>query len=404
MKGKGDKDQDGLVHLDELYEYVYQNVSREARKRGGAMQPVRKGSVKGQIILTQYETEAQKRARELQARAAELNARAVQAYRSGNFEDAGRLWKKTLALLPEDKTARRGLNALERKRREEQERQREIIERRQGALLSFYRERRLPGPEYNAGLSLLEKEAGELSEADKDRLSLLHSLTDGEISPENYLKSLALLKKGAGAPLPPVERPPAEKPAAEKPVVDRPPAPEPQPAKKFRSTPREDLSVEEVQIMLAQKGFFDSGWNASGRGFDNQYEVQQDGQVVFDRASGLAWQKSGSPNYMTYADAQKYIAQLNREKFAGFSDWRLPTLEEAMTLMEREKKNADLYIDPVFDQTQSWIWTADKPAGASLAWVVDFYVGNCPRYPSATTTCGQFAEENHHPRFYFLQR
>lgn len=80
---------------------------------------------------------------------------------------------------------------------------------------------------------------------------------------------------------------------------------------------------------------------------------------------------------MVYSDAQEYIKELNRQEFAGYSDWRLPTLEEAMSLMEREKKNG-LYIDPVFERKQEWIWTADKES-ASRAWVVSFDYGRCTR-------------------------
>jgi hypothetical protein len=56
----------------------------------------------------------------------------------------------------------------------------------------------------------------------------------------------------------------------------------------------------------------------------------------------------------------------------------LPTLEEGMSLMEREKKSFDLYIDPVFDHRQSYIWTADK-VGAGRAWFVVFNLGSCGR-------------------------
>jgi hypothetical protein len=44
--------------------------------------------------------------------------------------------------------------------------------------------------------------------------------------------------------------------------------------------------------------------------------------------------------------------------------------------MERKKKNGDLYIDPVVDQTQRWILTADME-GAARAWDVLFGLGGC---------------------------
>ena len=148
------------------------------------------------------------------------------------------------------------------------------------------------------------------------------------------------------------------------------------PIEKFRSTPLTDLSEDAVIQMLKDKGFFDSDWNESAKGFVNDYHLQKDGLVVVDRNSGLMWQQSGSANFMNFKNAKKYIEKLNREKFAGYSDWRLPTLEEAMSLMEPEKKNSKLYIDPVFDNSQLWIWTADRNS-ASLAWIVGFYSGLC---------------------------
>jgi hypothetical protein len=44
--------------------------------------------------------------------------------------------------------------------------------------------------------------------------------------------------------------------------------------------------------------------------------------------------------------------------------------------MEAEKKSGNLYIDPVFDRTQTWIWTADKES-AGRAWGVYFGTGAC---------------------------
>ena len=148
---------------------------------------------------------------------------------------------------------------------------------------------------------------------------------------------------------------------------------------KLRSEPIQRYSQEAAKIMLKDKGFFDVSRNKASSGFPHQYEVQEDGKVVCDQASGLMWQQSGSDSYVPHKEARAYIGTLNSQAFAGYRDWRLPTLEEAMSLMEPSKMSGDLYIDPKFDKTQSWIWTSDTD-GASSAWVVDFDYGGCDGY------------------------
>ncbi len=137
------------------------------------------------------------------------------------------------------------------------------------------------------------------------------------------------------------------------------------------------LDADEVPKMIKEKGFFDSSWNKEGHGIFHLYEIRdiEGNKVVHDFAAGLMWQQSGSQKYMPYVEAENFVRDLNNKRFAGFNDWRLPTLEEAMSLME-PKKHGDLYLDPIFDRTQRWIWTADKYS-AGAAWVVDFFNGYC---------------------------
>lgn len=138
------------------------------------------------------------------------------------------------------------------------------------------------------------------------------------------------------------------------------------------------LSDVQATEMIKQNGYYDRDRNPDGKGIAHQYEAKilNGKKVVIDHTTKLMWQQSGSLSYMYYKDAFKYIDRLNREKFAGFDDWRLPTLEEAMSLMEPTRKNGTLFIDPVFDKTQIWIWISDIYS-ASWAWYVYFYGGYC---------------------------
>lgn len=151
------------------------------------------------------------------------------------------------------------------------------------------------------------------------------------------------------------------------------------PEAKFRSTARGSLSGDSVIDMLKYNGFYDRDWNNSASGFSNDYKLLNDGKVVIDRASGLMWQQSGSAKDVSFDEAAKYVAQLNSDQYAGYNNWRLPTLEEAMSLMEQTEKNGGLHKDPLFDTTQRWIWTSDMNS-ASLAWLVNFVSGNCYTY------------------------
>ncbi|MDZ7290268.1 MAG: TIR domain-containing protein [candidate division KSB1 bacterium] len=155
-----------------------------------------------------------------------------------------------------------------------------------------------------------------------------------------------------------------------------------QPSITLRAQPQEELTPQAVKTMLKQYDFYCaySGWNKEwsnpqGQGIKHAFDLQQEGKVVVDHATGLMWQQSGSSNYMIYANAEKYIRDLNNKLLAGYNDWRLPTLEEAMSLME-PKKHGELYIDPIFDHNQRWIWTADKES-AGRAWYVNFVGGAC---------------------------
>jgi hypothetical protein len=99
-------------------------------------------------------------------------------------------------------------------------------------------------------------------------------------------------------------------------------------------------------------------------------------QLVIDHVTGLMWQQSGSDTQMNWNEAKASAQQLNQNGYGGYTDWRLPTIEELASLLEFEQKNGHLYIDPVFDSAQSFCWSADSVMSSNAAWAVAFNSGH----------------------------
>jgi len=106
----------------------------------------------------------------------------------------------------------------------------------------------------------------------------------------------------------------------------------------------------------------------------NEFKDNGNGTIT-DQATGLMWQKSGTDKVIKYEEAKDYIRELNRKGFAGYSDWRLPTVDELKTLLKPKEMNGDLYIDPIFDNKQRWCWTSDIRS-SGVAWRVAFSGGH----------------------------
>ncbi len=117
-------------------------------------------------------------------------------------------------------------------------------------------------------------------------------------------------------------------------------------------------------------------------------------KVVIDHTTGLMWHQTGSSKGMKWKKAKKWVKKLNGEGllsraekgFAGYNDWRFPTVEEASSLLESSTKNGILYIDSVFDDEQSIIWTGDK-FGSDGARTVDFVSGCVSWYNVRKSKC-----------------
>jgi tetratricopeptide (TPR) repeat protein len=142
------------------------------------------------------------------------------------------------------------------------------------------------------------------------------------------------------------------------------------------------LSVSQVHSMPNMSIRKKENWGFYGYSrINHDYNLKTIGgdKVAVDNATGLMWHQSGSDDQMHWDDAKEWVEDLNSEGYAGYQDWRLPTVDEAASLLEPNKR-IGRYIDPVFNKKQQWIWTGNEVDGSEAAWSV--YFGNGHVYRS----------------------
>jgi hypothetical protein len=132
------------------------------------------------------------------------------------------------------------------------------------------------------------------------------------------------------------------------------------------------LTGEDVNAMVEKHHFFNRSIHKNN-GVQHPFSDNGNGTVT-DPAAGLMWQNSGHRAAVTYISAQALINRLNKEKFAGHSDWRLPTLEELASLMQSPRTDG-LYLAPIWDH-RPLCWSADAYPDAPISsWYAVFSDG-----------------------------
>ena len=140
-----------------------------------------------------------------------------------------------------------------------------------------------------------------------------------------------------------------------------------------------ELDEDRVRAMFQEHGFY------STCGIYNARYCNQDGDftnrlracgsgVICDDATGLMWEQSGSDRPMTWGDAAAHIRERNHRRVGGHDDWRLPTLEELLSLMERSWGEGGLYVSDLFDAAPGSCWSGDT-RGDTRAWKVNYHLG-----------------------------
>ena len=136
----------------------------------------------------------------------------------------------------------------------------------------------------------------------------------------------------------------------------------------LRQEPR-IIAEADVPEIFKQHDFFETTYNPGGT-FQNFLIRTRDTDTVLDMKTGLMWQLAGS-DISSFCQLQRWVTAINQKELSGYNDWRLPTIEEALSLVGSEKGKHGSYIHQCFDSKQGYIYTADrrKPGGY---WFVDF--------------------------------
>jgi hypothetical protein len=126
--------------------------------------------------------------------------------------------------------------------------------------------------------------------------------------------------------------------------------------------------------------------NGVGLGLTNEknYRLLSE-DVVLDEVTGLAWQRRPVTEFFDWMAAQGYC---NALVLGGFSDWRLPSRMELVSLVSFETLDPSIDLVTFPDTLSDWFWTSTPSVlNAEQAWYVYFYFG----YPNQDIQTFEFS-------------
>jgi hypothetical protein len=101
--------------------------------------------------------------------------------------------------------------------------------------------------------------------------------------------------------------------------------------------------------------------------------------AVSEPARGLMWGPT-LDGKKTWEEAKQACADF---RLFGYSDWRLPTVEELFLLADRSRSDPAIDAELFPDTKSDWYWTSSPAAWspASYAWIVSFGSGYADDHP-----------------------
>ena len=141
-------------------------------------------------------------------------------------------------------------------------------------------------------------------------------------------------------------------------------------------------NTEKITCPAEGEDFFgqDAYYASLGKCIPQSFAVQtiSNQKVVIDNSTGLMWQQTIPTDEYKWDDAISYC---NNSGYAGYNDWRLPTPQELLTIVDNSKayNNYDARVNtayfPYITANQFWsssIYIQDT----SYAWDIAFHLGS----------------------------
>jgi len=87
-------------------------------------------------------------------------------------------------------------------------------------------------------------------------------------------------------------------------------------------------------------------------------EFYHDCNAWLDIETNLLWEIKTNENISTiytYEEALRYAQELNKQQYCSLDNWKIPTLEELMTIYSKDKHN-NFYIKKALSKNTDWAY------------------------------------------------
>lgn len=115
--------------------------------------------------------------------------------------------------------------------------------------------------------------------------------------------------------------------------------------------------------------------------FAQQFSVQKNGTVI-DKATNLMWMQKDYdafegkhlPRY-TWNEANEWCKSINKTKYAGYNDWRMPTVSELKSIFRTVESRNKVQKAFILKNQEPVYWTCRKLNKyiATVVWTDEYY-------------------------------